>query len=353
MNSGAEQKKKALTAWKENYLARANVKKKENEFKVVGIDNMNDYYDVKLKEWRLKQLKEHPNFTFHHLDIEGYDSLHQLFLEYSTPELPLTNSTNQTNATNKTSLCSAPFSAIINLAARAGVRYSMKNPFIYYTTNVLGNLNLLELCREFGIKKYILASTSSLYAGQKMPFKEDLPVNEPISQYAASKKSGEVTCYTYHNLYGIDVTILRYFTVYGPAGRPDMAPFRFISWVDKGKPVTIYGDGKQSRDFTFVDDIAIGTIKALKNVGFEIINLGGNEPLELLDFLHLIKKYLNKRADTVYEPSHPADMKATWADITKAKDILDWKPEMSIEQGIESAVKWHIQNRSLAAFIKL
>ena len=308
---------------------------------VIGIDNMNDYYDVRLKQWRLEQLKKYPNFTFHQLDIENYTVLKKLFQQYSMSPI------------HRNSV--SPFLSIINLAARAGVRYSLENPFIYYTTNVIGNLNLLELCREFGVKKYILASTSSLYAGQKMPFKEDLPVNEPISPYAASKKSGEVTCYTYHNLYDIDVTILRYFTVYGPASRPDMCPLRFISWVDQEKPVIIYGDGTQSRDFTYVDDIAQGTIKALKPLGFEIINLGGDKPCKLMDFLQIIQNKLNKpnKLNIIYEPFHPADMMATWADITKAKNILGWQPNINLEQGIESAVKWFIENRSWAAEIEL
>jgi len=314
---------------------------KVKSINVIGIDNMNDYYDVRLKQWRLEQLKKYPNFTFHQLDIENYGVLKKLFQQYSMSPI------------HRNSV--SPFLSIINLAARAGVRYSLENPFIYYTTNVIGNLNLLELCREFGVKKYILASTSSLYAGQKMPFKETLPVNEPISPYAASKKSGEVTCYTYHNLYDIDVTILRYFTVYGPASRPDMCPLRFISWVYQEKPVIIYGDGTQSRDFTYVDDIAQGTIKALKPLGFEIINLGGDKPCKLMDFLQIIQNKLNKpnKLNIIYEPFHPADMMATWADITKAKNILAWQPEIKLEQGIESAVKWFVENRSWAAKIKL
>jgi len=306
---------------------------------VVGIDNMNDYYDIRLKEWRLKQLKKYPNFKFYKIDIENYKALRKLFVEFTGS--PIHQSP------------PSPFLAVINLAARAGVRYSLENPFVYYTTNIIGNLNLLELCREFGAKKFILASSSSLYAGQKMPFKEDLPVNEPISPYAASKKSGEVTCYAYHKLYGIDVTILRYFTVYCPASRPDMSPLRFISWIDQEKPVIIYGDGTQSRDFTFVDDIAEGTIKALKPLGFEIINLGGDEPHKLMDFLHIIEKQLGKKAKIEYKPFHPADMMATWADISKAKDILDWQPTIKIAQGIEAAVAWFKENHSWATKISL
>ncbi len=375
---GSERNKKGVSSWKEILLARSQAQWEKENFKVIGVDNMNDYYDVRLKEWRLAQLKKFPNFEFHQLDIEDFPSLHQLFEKYSVPQSPLPRRERNKPALSKvegvrvngvianklsssqlkqsypsTNQTSVPFSAVINLAARAGVRYSLENPFVYYSTNVMGNLNLLELCREFGVKKYIFASSSSLYAGQKMPFKETLPVNEPISPYAASKKSGEVTCYTYHKLYDIDITILRYFTVYGPASRPDMSPFRFISWIDRDKPVIIYGDGKQIRDFTYVDDIAIGTINALKPVGFDIINLGGNEPHKLIDFLHVIEKYLNKKANIVYEPFHPADMRATWADISKAKEILNWRPKTKIEKGIESAIKWYIENRSLAAFVKI
>jgi len=305
---------------------------------IVGIDNINDYYDVGLKEWRLRQLqKTHANqgnnqpvfdFVFYKIDIENLSALRKLFKRYQ-------------------------FSAVINLAARAGVRYSLENPFIYYTTNVIGNLNLLELCREFGVKKFILASSSSLYAGQEMPFKEGLPVNEPISPYAASKKSGEVTCYAYHHLYNIDVTILRYFTVYGPASRPDMAPLRFISWIFQERPVTIYGDGTQSRDFTYIDDIARGTLLALKPLDFEIVNLGGDKPCRLVDFLHMIEKAVGKKAKLEYKPFHPADMKATWADISKAKHNLGWQPTIGVEEGVEKAVQWFTDNHSMAVKINL
>lgn len=320
---------------------------------VVGVDNMNDYYDVRLKNWRLEQLKKlsrhceessgeaisNSRFTFHHLDIENYSALKDLFKKYSVSPSARTSA--------------APFHAIINLAARAGVRYSMENPFVYYTTNVMGTLNLLELCKEFKVRKFILASTSSLYAGQKMPFKEDLPVNEPISPYAASKKGAEVTCYTYHHLYNIDISILRYFTVYGPASRPDMSPLRFISWVYQGKPVIIYGDGNQSRDFTYVDDIADGTIMALKPLGFEIINLGGDKSCKLLEFLHLIENKLGKKAKITKEPSHPADMQATWADITKAREFFNWKPNFNIEQGIKISIDWYLKNHRWLGKIKL
>ena len=295
---------------------------KKSKEKVLGIDNINDYYDVSLKKYRLRKLKSDfgERFIFKKIDIENLNSLKSVFRKYE-------------------------ISAVINLAARAGVRYSLVNPFIYMTTNANGTLNLLEMCRNYGVKKFVLASTSSLYAGQKMPFKESLAVNTPISPYAASKKAAESMCYSYHYLYGIDVTILRYFTVYGPAGRPDMSLFRFISWIFEGKPVILFGDGTQKRDFTYVDDIAKGTIKALKKVGFEIINLGNNKPFELNYALRLIEENLNKKANIVYKPFHKADLKATWANIDKAKNILKWKPSIGLEKGIKNTVKWFLDEK--------
>jgi nucleoside-diphosphate-sugar epimerase len=298
-------------------------------YKVIGVDNMNDYYDVKLKEYRLSTLKGNPNFRFYKVDIENLEALRVIFQD------------------NK-------IDGVINLAARAGVRYSIVNPFVYVTTNTLGTLNLLELCKDFGIKKFVLASTSSLYAGQPMPFKEDLPVNTPISPYAASKKGAEVMAYTYHHLYSIDVTVLRYFTVYGPASRPDMAVFRFIKAIDEGREVVVYGDGTQKRDFTYVDDIAEGTVRALTvETGYEIINLGGNKPHELRYLIELIEKYLGKRANVIYKPFHKADMKATWADIEKAKELLGWQPKVPLEEGIRRTVEWHVENRELVREISV
>jgi len=243
----------------------------EKGYQVIGVDNLNDYYDIRFKLWRLDHLKKDNNFLFYKIDIENYEDLKSIF---------------QLNQ----------FDAVINLAARAGVRYSLKNPFIYLSTNVGGHLNLLELSKEYHINKFILASTSSLYAGQEMPFRENLPVNTPISPYATSKKAAEAMAYTYHYLYGLDVTILRYFTVYGPGGRPDMAIFRFIRWMMEGVPLKIYGDGSQARDFTYLDDIAEGTVRALKPAGYEIINLGNNHPYPLSEAIKLIEKYTGKKA---------------------------------------------------------
>jgi len=286
----------------------------KDKYQVIGVDNLNDYYDVKLKLWRLDNLKKYSNFMFYKNDIEDFNSLKKIFKSYFP-------------------------NAIINLAARAGVRYSLENPFIYLSTNGGGCLNLLELCRQYKVPKFILASTSSLYAGQKMPFKEDLPVNTPISPYAASKKAAESMSYTYYFLYGLDVTIVRYFTVYGPAGRPDMSIFRFIRWIEEGSPLEVFGDGSQERDFTYIDDIARGTIKALKPLGYEIINLGNNQPHKLTEAIKLIEKYTGKRAQFKYKKFHKADMKATWADIDKAKKLLDWQPKVSLEKGIKRTVE--------------
>jgi len=203
------------------------------------------------------------------------------------------------------------------------------------STNAQGTLNLLECMKDHGVKKFVLASTSSLYAGQPMPFKEDLPVNEPISPYAASKKAAEAMAYTYHHLYDIDVSILRYFTVYGPLGRPDMSPFRFAKWIKEGTPITLYGDGTQARDFTHVDDIARGTIMALKPVGYEIINLGGgNNPISINQMIEMMEEELGENAIVDQKPFNESDMKVTWANVDKAGELLGWKVSVSFEEGL-------------------
>ena len=295
---------------------------------IIGVDNINDYYDKKLKHYRLNELKEFPNFTFYKADIENMESLSDIFLKHKIDK-------------------------IINLAARAGVRYSIKNPHVYLSTNTHGTLNLLELMREHSIQKMVLASSSSLYAGQKMPFAEDLPVNTPISPYAVTKKAAEVLAYSYHYLFGLDITILRYFTVYGPAGRPDMSYFRFIKWIDEGNELILYGDGEQRRDFTYVDDIVDGTIKALKPIGYEIINLWNNHPHNMLEMISIIEKGLGKKARIKNMPVQKADAAATWADITKAKKLLDWEPKVSLEEGIGKTIQWYYDNRDLVGKLEI
>jgi UDP-glucuronate 4-epimerase len=294
---------------------------------VTGVDNLNDAYDRRLKQWRLGQIKDKPGFTFHEADICDRPALERA--------------------------CTGRFDAVINLAARAGVRQSVENPWVYIETNVTGTLNLLEICRDRNIGKFVLASTSSLYgASNPQPFREDANTNGPLSPYAASKKSAEVLCYTYHYLYGIDISIPRYFTVYGPAGRPDMSLFRFVQWISQRRPVTVYGDGKQSRDFTYVDDIARGTIAALKPVGYEVINLGSDRPAVLMDTIKMVEQKLEEKANLQFQPAHSADVPATWADIGKAEQLLGWRPQITLDQGIQNLVDWYQANESWAQEIR-
>ncbi len=301
-------------------VARLSV---QSGHQVVGIDNLNDAYDVRLKEWRLSHIQGMSTFTFHRLDITDPSALAGFFENH-------------------------PVDAVINLAARAGVRQSVRNPAIYYQTNVLGTLNLLECCRRLRIKKFVLASTSSLYAGSELPFREDRSTDRPLSPYAASKKAAEALCYSYHYLYGIDVAVLRYFTVYGPAGRPDMSLFRFVQRICESQPVIIYGDGRQTRDFTYVDDIAKGTLAALEVPGYDVINLGSDQPIVLLDAMQLIEGLLGKKAVVQYEPPEPADMVATWANIDKARRLLHWRAGTRIEEGLTRLIAWYQENREWA-----
>ena len=298
---------------------------------VVGADNLNDAYSPQLKEWRLAQIQKFPAFEFERLDITHFNAMKELFQQHD-------------------------FDAVMNLAARAGVRASVENPWVYLETNIKGTLNLLELCslrsptpssygKDFGVKKFLLASTSSIYGENEMPFREDQKTDFQLSPYAASKKGAESLAYTYHYLYGIDITIPRYFTVFGPAGRPDMSIFKFIHRIAEGLPIPVYGDGSQERDFTYIDDIARGSIAALKPLGFEIINLGSDRPVKLNHVIHLIEKYLDKKAQIEYQPRHPADVPKTWADITRARELLGWRPLVSIEEGIQRTVEWYLDNR--------
>jgi nucleoside-diphosphate-sugar epimerase len=298
--------------------------------RVVGVDNMNDAYDVRLKEWRLARLAPRPGFIMEKLDICDRAALKALWDRHG-----------------------GRFDAVVNLAARAGVRQSVENPWVYFETNATGTLNLLDLCRASGVKKFVLASTSSLYGKHNtMPYREDADTNRALSPYAASKKAAEAISYTYHYLYGIDVSVVRYFTVYGPAGRPDMSLFRFVQWIAEGRPVTVYGDGSQSRDFTFVEDIARGTIAALKTLGFETINLGSDQPAVLIDVIHSIEGLLGKKAKLRHEPMHPADVLATWADIGKARQLLGWEPRTKLEGGLKAIVDWYRENRAWAKDVR-
>jgi UDP-glucuronate 4-epimerase len=299
---------------------------------VVAFDSFNDAYDGRLKDWRWAQLEKIKGLELARLDLCDNAGLKTLF-DHHAAARP----------------ARSPFDAIINLAARAGVRASVANPAVYVEANITGSLNLLELCRRFAIGKFVLASSSSLYgAGHPTPYREDLNTDHPLSPYAATKKAAEAMAYTYHYLHGIDVSALRYFTVYGPAGRPDMAPLRFVQRIREGREITVYGDGSQSRDFTYVDDIARGTIAALKPVGHEVFNLGSDEPLKLSVLIALVEKLTGCKAVQKHAPGHPADVPATWADISKARRMLGWSPQTSFEHGMKNLVDWYEENRSWA-----
>lgn len=297
---------------------------------VVGVDNMNDAYDVRMKTYRLSKLESHPNFTFHLLDISDRD-IFRPASEISKPD----------------------YEAVFNLAARAGVRDSVIDPWVYIDTNMTGTLNLLEMCKQKNIPKLILASTSSIYGDNvPLPTPESADSDRPLQPYAASKKGAEALCHAYHYLYDIDITIFRYFTVYGPAPRPNMVMFRFTQWISEGLPVHINGDGEQSRGFTFLDDIARGTIMGLKPLGYEIINLGGHETVKINELLNIFEDLIGRKAVVKYRPRHPADMLASWADTEKAGRLLGWEPEMSLREGIARLISWYNSERNWASRIK-
>ena len=291
---------------------------------VVGLDNMNDAYDPRMKEYRLQRLQSMPGFTFHKLDISNKSVIDPFKDE--------------------------KFDGVINLAARAGVRFSVEDPWVYVETNMIGTLNMLEICRQTGTNKFIVASTSSIY-GEEPPYPtpESAPSSEPLQPYAASKKGAEAMCHAYHHLYEIDVSVVRYFTVYGPAGRPDLSIFRFVQWISEGRPVRVNGNGEQSRGFTYIDDIARGTILALKPVGHEIINLGGHEVITINNLIKLIEEVVGKKADVQHGPPNPADMFTNWADVSKAGQLLGWEPQFNMRSGIKKLVEWYNAEREWAS----
>jgi nucleoside-diphosphate-sugar epimerase len=291
---------------------------------VFGLDNLNDAYDVRVKLWRLNQLKQNDLFHFQQLDISEYEDLRDWIHQLENP-----------------------IDAIINLAARAGVRQSVENPWVYVNTNVVGNLNLLEIARHLKIKKYILASTSSLYGeNPPLPTPESAESDHPLQPYAASKKGAEALCHSYHYLYGIDTTVFRYFTVYGPAGRPDMVMFRLAKWIAEGHPVYVTGDGNQARGFTYIDDIARGTILGLKKLNYELINLGGHEVITINELVRIMEDKIGKKANIQYIDQHKADVMQNCANVEKAKQMLSWEPQVNLDQGIANLVNWYFQERN-------
>jgi len=307
----------------------------DNNISVIGIDNINDYYDTKLKKSRLANLKN-INFSFYQIDISDKFSLDVLFADND-------------------------FDVVVNLAAQAGVRYSITHPEKYIESNILGFNNILEACRKKNIKNLVYASSSSVYGMNTiMPFSEDDEVNHPISLYAATKKSNELMAHTYSHLYGIPTTGLRFFTVYGPWGRPDMAYFSFTKSIIEGKPIKVFNNGNMMRDFTYIDDIVDGIKKVINDPAkpdakwnsespkpssslapYRILNLGNNNPIPLNEFIKAIEEATEKDAIIEYLPMQPGDVEKTYANIDKMKHLYNFKPATSIKKGINNFVDWY------------
>jgi len=290
---------------------------------IVCVDNINSYYNQQIKFQNIASYRNHKNYTFLRADIENKKILDTIFKKHDVK-------------------------TIIHLAAQVGVRNSIHNPALYARTNILGTLNLLELARDYKVKKFIFASSSSVYGDQeKYPFSESVPVNKPISPYAATKIAGEQLCYTYSYLYSIPIVCLRFFTVYGPRQRPDLAIHSFTRLIDRGLPIPMYGDGSTQRDYTYIDDIIQGIKGAMsyKDSEFEIINLGENQTVRLSYIVTLIERELNKKAIIKKLPLQNGDMKITFADITKAKKLLNYCPTTKITEGIRKFVDWYKSNK--------
>lgn len=303
---------------------------------VTGIDNMNPYYDVGLKESRLAQLTSHENFTFCKLDLSGREALEDIFLK------------------NK-------FDVVVNLAAQAGVRYSLKNPMAYIDSNIVGFTNILECCRHNGVKHLVFASSSSVYgANTKMPFSVHDNVDHPVSLYAATKKANELMAHSYSHLFGLPCTGLRFFTVYGPWGRPDMALFLFTSAILEGKPIKVFNHGKMIRDFTYIDDIIEGVARIMKQVPqpnpkwsgnspdpgtsytkYRIYNIGNNNPVELIKFIEAIEDTLGRKAIKEFLDLQPGDVVSTFADVDDLMRDTGFKPQTPLETGIKRFVEWY------------
>ncbi len=290
----------------------------KKEIKVICLDNFNNYYSPKRKKKNINHNLSNNNFNLIKADITNYNTLKKIFIKYS-PE------------------------KVVHLAARAGVRPSIENPFIYQDTNIKGTLNLLELSRQFKIKNFVFGSSSSVYGkNNKVPFSEEDNTDNSISPYAATKKAGEVLCYTYSHLYNMNISCLRFFTVYGPRGRPDMAPYLFTKNIMEEKPIKMFGDGSSKRDYTYVGDIVSGILSALeKNYRYEIINIGNSKSVALKDLIKTIEEITGKKAKIIREEMPKGDVPLTYADIKKAKKILGYSPSTSINKGIKEFIIWY------------
>lgn len=303
---------------------------------VIGLDNLNEYYDVDLKKKRIKLLENHPNFTFYKMDLANLASLKQLLAEHS-------------------------IRIVFNLAAQAGVRYSLKNPHEYVQSNLMGFLNVLEACRDYPVDHLIYASSSSVYgANTNIPFSTKDSVDHPISMYAATKKANELMAHTYSHLYNIPTTGLRFFTVYGPWGRPDMAYYSFTKNIFEGKPIKVFNQGDMSRDFTFIDDIVEGMFRLIdyspkpnsywdrnnpdpstSYAPYQIYNIGNNNPVNLLKFVQILEKLIGKKAKVEFLPMEPGDVKVTYADISSLQEDVGFSPSTPLEKGLEQFVDWY------------
>lgn len=298
----------------------------EEQHQVVCLDSFNDFYDPAVKRRNIRCALSSPNCSSVELDILDYPRLQALFNDRK-------------------------FDVLVHLAARAGVRPSIRQPLLYEQVNVQGTIHLLELCRIHGIKKFVFASSSSVYgANKKVPFAESDSVDNPISPYAATKKAGELICYTYHKLYNISISCLRFFTVYGPRQRPDMAIHKFTRLIDEGRPIPVFGTGKSRRDYTYYTDIIRGILGAIRYCdGYHIYNLGESKTVELMTLIELIQDALAAEAILDFQPEQPGDVPVTFADISKAKAELKYDPQVNIEEGIKLFVNWFLENKKAAA----
>jgi len=290
----------------------------EDGYEVLGIDNVNDYYDPNLKWMRLNILKKYSNFIFERVNIAERDTLTIAFTNFKPQK-------------------------VVNLAAQAGVRYSIENPYAYMNSNLVGFLNIIELCRHNEVEGFIYASSSSVYGGnEKIPFSVEDRVDKPLALYSATKRANELIAYSYSDLYGLHTTGLRYFTVYGPWGRPDMAMFIFTKKILEGKPIPVFNNGEMKRDFTYINDIIAGTRAAIyNNYHCEVFNLGNYRSEQLMDMISLIENNLGKKAEINFLPMQPGDVKESYADIEISKEKLDFKPKTKLETGVKNFLCWY------------
>jgi len=293
-----------------------------SDVEIIGIDNMNNYYNPVLKERRNNILKKYKNYTFLKLDFSQYD---RLIKNLKDEDIDL----------------------IVHLGAQPGVRYSLKDPWAYERSNLLGTLNIFEFARRFNIDKVVYASSSSVYGGnKKIPFSEDDRTDYPISLYAATKKANELMAYTYHHLYGIEMVGLRFFTVYGEWGRPDMAYFKFAKSILLGKPIDVYNYGKMERDFTYISDVVDGIVSSMeRSFNYEIFNLGNSKPVKLMYFIELLERYLGRTVKKNLLPMQEGEVVVTYADLRKSRELLDYNPKVSIEEGLRRFCNWFLENR--------